>query len=389
MWNHEPSESDCQIPDERLHHLDAFLTAPCSQRRPSQGTYSCRMGEGSGVAGDSAPRRGVRSGAIDSVRVLGIVAVVAGHTLGWPGVRPMLYSWHVPLFFFLTGYFWSARRPLRQELSARTRTLVRPFIAWFLLIAVPFLLLDPTLEAGTWPRLLGPLFDGRNSAMPYTTFWFVAVLFSSIAVLRCLWLLPQPMIWCLAIAAAVMSYAFGAQLARTPLSIATAVACAILLMLGVLARRVRPHIQRPGAVGLSLLIVSALCIGTRVSAPMDVKQGDFGTPVISTVVAVSISFGLVLVAETLFEHLPSAANRIATNLSFAGFMVILTHPLILWLMLRFGPPVHPLLLFIVCLAVPWAAALAVLRTPVSPWLTGINGSEVRRLRASEALRARD
>ena len=320
----------------------------------------------------SPPQSKARSGAADSVRVLGILAVVAGHTLAWPIVRPLLYSWHVPLFFFLAGYFWSSDRPLRQEVSARTRSLLRPLIAWFVLIGIPFVLLDATMEDNTWARLAVPFVNGQRSAMPYTTFWFAAVLFFSAVILRGLWTLPKPVIWSVAACGLIVSFTAGPQLARTPLSIGSALPCIVFLTLGAVARTLRPRIRRAGRVGLGLLLVSAVSAGVGFTLPLDVKQGDFGTPVISTVVAVAISFGLVLVAEALFEHLPPTAGRIATNLSYAGFMVILTHPLILWLMRTFGPPVPDWLLFAICLTIPWAAALAVLRSPVSGWLTGVH-----------------
>lgn len=59
-------------------------------------------------------------------------------------------------------------------------------------------------------------------------------------------------------------------------------------------------------------------------------------------------------------------------------MVVLTHPLVLWLMLTFAPPIPSWLLFAICTVVPWAAALAALRSPASNWLTGSNPAVVGR-----------
>lgn len=312
-----------------------------------------------------------RSGAVDLVRVLGIVAVVAGHTLVSSTTRTLLYSWHVPLFFVLAGYFWSPHRTLGRELLTRFRTLLRPMLTWLVLIGAVFVILDLQLEDATWQRLAAPLADGENSALPFTTFWFVMVLFSSAVLLRMLWLLPRPVTWAVAGVGLILSVTAGPQLANTPLSVGSTVPCVSFLALGVIARALRPRIARPALVGAALLAVSATLVVTGVTRPLDIKQGDFGTPVLSTMVAVAISFGLVLAAEALFRKAPPRVGRVVTVLAYSGFMVVLTHPLVLWLMKTYGPPVPNVLLFALCLLIPWAVALAALATRASAWLTGV------------------
>lgn len=322
---------------------------------------------------------GARSGAIDAVRVIGVAAVVAGHSLAIPAVRPLVYSWHVPLFFFLAGYFWSADRPVVVELRARTRTLARPYAAWWILIALVFVPLDATRESTTAIRLLGPFVNGELSAMPYTTFWFVSALFATVMLLRILWMLPRAIVWAVAIAGSICGTLFGDVLAQTPLAIGSALPCLIFLMLGTLARPLRARITRPGVVGVVLLIISTVLVASKISAPLDIKQGNYGTPVVSVLTAVAISFGLVLVAESLFARVAASRHSVldwwlnagATRLAYAGLAVVLMHPLVLWLMLRFAPPVPNWLVFVVTLIVPWVIGVAVLRTSASPWLTGV------------------
>ena len=307
-----------------------------------------------------------RSGAIDAVRVLGIVAVVAGHTLNTPLVRPLFFTWHVPLFFFLAGYFWS-NATLTEDLAKRARTLGRPYVTWLLIIALPFVLLD---GQPTGARLLGPFYDGTQSAMPYTTFWFVSALFFTVILLRCLQIFPLLIRWAIAIAGLALGYFAGSTLAQTPLSIGSALPCLCFVLFGTLAAKVRPRIRRPALVGLALLALSATLIAAGFASPLDIKVGDFGTPVLSVLVAVSISFALVLVMEALFRHLPVAVGDGATRLATAGFTVVLSHPLILWLMLKFFPAVPDWGIFGIAVVVPWIVGLLSLRTAASPWLTG-------------------
>lgn len=256
-----------------------------------------------------------RSGAIDAVRVLGITAIIAGHTLGTPLVRPLLYSWHVPLFFFLAGYLFASRRTVAEEVKRRARTLGAPYLAWFVLVAIPFVILDSARENVTWARLFVPFVDGSRSAMAFTTFWFVAVLFFSVVLLRCVRRLPRSLIWAIGIVGAVLGSAFGGTLAQTPLSIGSALPCLSFLLLGGMAHTVRPHIRAAAPVGLGLLLIAAVSLASGICAPMDIKKGDFGTPIFSMVLAGMISFGLLLVAESVFNRLGARASRVATQLS--------------------------------------------------------------------------
>lgn len=311
-----------------------------------------------------------RSGAIDAVRVVGVLAVVAGHTLASPLVRPLFFTWHVPLFFFLAGYFWSARRSVKVELAKRARTLALPYLTWFVLIAIVFIAFDlmpPRTAAG---RLLEPFANGQHSVMPLTTFWFVSVLFFSVVLLRFLQALPRTIVLLIAVAGLILGYWAGYTLSQTPLSIGSALPCLIFILLGSAAKHLRPRIHRPAMTGLALLLISAVLIISGASAPLDIKQGNFGTPVISAVVAVMISFGLVLSAETVFSRLSGRASGVATRISYTGFMVVLVHPLILWIIITFAPGVPSWIIFIAAAVVPMLLALALLRTNVSIWFTG-------------------
>src|SRR5262245_28525061 len=87
-----------------------------------------------------------RSVGVDAVRIVGLVAVVAGHTLGG---RELFYPWHMPLFFFLSGYLWTSGRSLPAEVQRRTRSLVVPYLFWLGVIGV--LAVARLLAAGRSP----------------------------------------------------------------------------------------------------------------------------------------------------------------------------------------------------------------------------------------------
>jgi acyltransferase len=335
----------------------------------------------SGLNSQSSPNSqsgpAARSGAIDAVRLLGIVAVVAGHTLMSPLIRPLLYSWHVPLFFFLSGYLWSHRRTLKVEFSKKFRSLGLPYLTWIVLIAVPFIVLDATLEPFSATRLLGPVYNGTMSAMPFTTFWFVSTLFATVVLLRLLWRLPRPVVWGIAVGGMIVAYYAGNLLAQTPLSIGSALPCLFFVLCGTLASRLRASITRPLLVGCLLLGGAVTLIAMGYSAPLDIKAGNYGTPVVSAFVAVAISFALVLVAEALFSHFPVRVGQVATRLATAGFVIVLIHPLVLWVLLKFGGPVPNWAIFVAALGGSCVVGQLVTRTRASAWLTGTERPKVQ------------
>lgn len=72
---------------------------------------------------------------IDLLRVLGIIAVVATHAFALtPTRRLLLFTWQVPLFFLLSGYFFRFDRAFDKDTAARARTLLVPYASWMVVV---------------------------------------------------------------------------------------------------------------------------------------------------------------------------------------------------------------------------------------------------------------
>lgn len=69
---------------------------------------------------------------IDAAKGLCILLVVAMH-LGIPEIFPGAYNMMVPCFFFLSGFFYSTKDGLKNLLKKRIKTLLIPFIFWYIL----------------------------------------------------------------------------------------------------------------------------------------------------------------------------------------------------------------------------------------------------------------
>lgn len=81
---------------------------------------------------------------IDNVKALGIILVVLGHIADTPALLvTLIYSFHMPLFFFVSGFLLAPHRveePLPLNLQRLARTLLTPYTLFFAISLVFWLL---------------------------------------------------------------------------------------------------------------------------------------------------------------------------------------------------------------------------------------------------------
>ena len=142
-----------------------------------------------------------RSIAIDLVRVIAITAVVVRHTWYDPEgvIAQVICPWAIAVFFVLTGYLWSSRKDLSQEIDSRFTGLLHPVrgvdgahqhpVLHLGLSGVPGLVGDAT-AAG---RLLRP----QLMVLPFSVSWFFTVMFIAVVLLRFLGRYPRQVTWAL------------------------------------------------------------------------------------------------------------------------------------------------------------------------------------------------
>lgn len=307
-----------------------------------------------------------RSVGIDLVRVVAVVAIVLGHVWGEGVVREVVHPWHVPVFFLLSGYLWRSGRSLTDEVRRRTPTLLVPYVAWLVIlllvvVAVALARGDGLPLGAVRDALLGGAYAGR----PFSAFWFVTALFVGVVLYRLLDQGAWYVRWVGALAGLVLGYLVPDVLVAVPLSVGLALPCLVFIAAGHELARWRPRLgdRAAGLVGAALVVLGAVAVATGLSAPVDLKQADLGTPVVSVLVAVMIGAGLVLLAEVGTRDLPAGAGRAVVALAAAALLVVLTHALVLWLLGT--PPQGRVLDAVLALVLPWALGLALLRVPAA------------------------
>ena len=83
----------------------------------------------------SAPPQETRIRWIDTAKLIGIFLVILGHlplAAGKSGISPatFIYTFHMPLFFFLSGLV-EKNRPVRQTLVRSAKSLLIPYAAYY------------------------------------------------------------------------------------------------------------------------------------------------------------------------------------------------------------------------------------------------------------------
>ncbi|MGW6175335.1 acyltransferase family protein [Arthrobacter sp. NPDC055138] len=310
----------------------------------------------------------MRSGAIDTVRVMGVIAIVAAHYWNNEYTRAWLYSWHVPVFFFLTGYLWKNGRSIRDEAGKRFHTLLVPYGVWLAILGAG-LLLKLALEGKFRESIFfNLLWGGQYIGRPFSAFWFVTALFAVAILMRVLENFPKWVGPAIAIYALVATYDRGEIVAGVPLSVGIAFPALLFVYAGQFAKLYKPGLHIRGAVGLVLLSAGLVLATLGITSPLDMKQGDFGTPGWSVLVAAAISAGLVWSIEWLMTSIGAQVHRAATALAQVGFLVVLTHMVPHWLM---GVEnTGTIFVFLIGLVLPWVVALAIRRTPFARFLIG-------------------
>ncbi|MDO5297313.1 MAG: acyltransferase family protein [bacterium] len=84
------------------------------------------------VAETESPKR-IES--IDIAKGIAIICVILGH-LGIPEINRIVYTFHIPIFYFIAGYFVSDKKNVSSFIKDKARTLLQPYYVLCLIMIV-------------------------------------------------------------------------------------------------------------------------------------------------------------------------------------------------------------------------------------------------------------
>jgi fucose 4-O-acetylase-like acetyltransferase len=116
---------------------------------------------------------------IDIARGIGILLVALAHadvSLFSPYLHRLIYSFHMPLFFFLSGYFFNPGIPFGVLLKKRFDTILKPYLVTILLIYIASLSFTNMRFATVFGRIAKALY-GTGYYIDWVQLWFLPSLF--------------------------------------------------------------------------------------------------------------------------------------------------------------------------------------------------------------------
>jgi|GEM_PF-2034223 fucose 4-O-acetylase-like acetyltransferase len=117
---------------------------------------------------------------IDIAKGILIIAVVLGHSLG-DKESQVLYWFHIPAFFFISGMLLTGKNFDTDKLLKRMKMLLIPYLCWGFLISTYNLLINWYFSKTFNIALLGDdllrlILGGRSLTGNFGVFWFINVL---------------------------------------------------------------------------------------------------------------------------------------------------------------------------------------------------------------------
>jgi fucose 4-O-acetylase-like acetyltransferase len=241
---------------------------------------------------EARPQGGGRLEWIDVARGIGIVAVVVGHVWTRGALRDAMYSFHMPLFFLLSGLL-SRPQPVGRFTLRQSGSQMRPYAAFLLLLVVADQIIE-TMKGGRpifhdWPwDALPILLGGSWLRGPFTIFWFVPCLMMARILFNmglARWPDPLDRRWAWVMLPCLLAaYAAGHFASLSPLGLLTVPMALALLWVGAAWQRVswRSWMLAP----LALLSLAGL---TALLPTLNMKAADYGWPLLSIGSAIATS----------------------------------------------------------------------------------------------------
>ena len=273
---------------------------------------------------------------VDTAKGIGILAVVIGHVWTRGPVRDLMYSFHMPFFFLLSGYLFSPRPAgafARRQIVAQGVS-----YASFLLLLVAF---DIVVEGARghrpvfadWPADIGHvLLGGSELRGPFTVFWFVPCLLAARLIFNAAGGRFQDLLgwqWLgVAGGSLLLAHWLGARTDWSPLGLLSVPMALFLLWAGAVSRRV---MARPALLWPLLPVAIAALLWLP---PINMKAGDYGWPLLSTAGAIATS--LLIFRGAHWQLLAATPLR---ALGHASLVIMYLHvPVVHYLTPYFGKP---------------------------------------------------
>ena len=287
---------------------------------------------------------------IDIAKGLGIFFIVLGHSLS-PGFWvSFVFLFHVPLFFFLSGYLHKPQPNLQQYLRKKAFYLLVPYAA-FLIVYAAIQSFKIHRTDGSFPAAIENwLWGGTHLGGYFSIFWFISCLFLTQQLMNWLIVTLKPRALVLTVAAFLCASYLNATVFpfTLPLDANVVLASSPFFLAGYACRGfVLPRWVAVAAIAIAATAVVLIKLGISVS--YDMKFGEYGIPLLSFVLSLGCIYSIILLSQFL-QSVP-LASKFLTALGAASMGIMYLHPLALNRVRAL--PLNEWVIFVIALLASW------------------------------------
>lgn len=191
-----------------------------------------------------------RLNCIDIVRGIAMISIVLGH-LGNPILNRVVFTYHLPVFFLISGYFLRDNSSYKDFIIKKIKTLIVPYIFSCFLVICSAVIINLLFENGFETKRLIKKWifasfygAGDNYTEPFTivaigALWFLLATFWGIITLRALLECKWQMRLLVVIALTIIGYVTARLLFWFPFSIQSGCCALFYMYLGYILRRIK------------------------------------------------------------------------------------------------------------------------------------------------------
>jgi len=268
---------------------------------------------------------------IDVFKGIGILAVVLGHCSP-DSLAKYIYWFHMPLFFFISGYLY---QPITSKdfLKKKTLRLLVPYAVFLVLLGLPKVVLllkqEPEAGPGGAAQLIGSfLYGGKEIGGIYATFWFITCLFFTQQLFHVLYLRTFSKKW-LFYFSLILLYGLailnnGHYTLSFPWNINVAALAIIYFYFGHTTRRLEP-IPRGVKSAFLIFIFPALALDLLgiISYKFDMRYSFYGYPVFNLAIVVSCVLWIQELSKGISRF--SLGQTILSEMGRASLVIMFLH----------------------------------------------------------------
>jgi polysaccharide biosynthesis protein PslL len=247
-----------------------------------------------------APRHSIP--AIDVARGIGIALVAYGHLNDGSFLRNWIYLFHMPLFFFLSGYLHKVKTDRRGFFEKKFIHLMIPYFS-FLLLYAPLYYKQHSTETHRMLRTVGALLWGGDSLRGLlAVFWFVSCLFLTQQVMN--WLLVRyssRTVDMITVAAYVLSFvnSMYAPWFKLPFDAQVVLGAMPFFLLGYRARSFDLSQVWVRVIALAGFVAGGILVYRHASLDYEMRSGTYGWPGVSFLLGACCILTVLFVSELI------------------------------------------------------------------------------------------